>query len=81
MKNGDRKKYFEIQLWNTLYKKGYYNELKRPFLLYEITNKDTFDNRVRQFLGTDEKYIMVLLGDKLDLANENSDNKRRFYKI
>ena len=92
--NGVEKgKNFEIQLWDTAGQerfrsitKGYYKDSQGLFLLYDITNKETFDNLdmwingVRQSFGTDEKeknkYIIVLLGNKLDLANENPDNRK-----
>ena len=89
----EKEKNFEIQLWDTAGQerfrsitKGYYKDSQGLFLLYDITNKETFDNLdmwingVRQSFGTDEKeknkYIIVLLGNKLDLANENPDNRK-----
>ena len=64
----EKEKNFEIQLWDTAGQerfrsitKGYYKDSQGLFLLYDITNKETFDNLdmwingVRQSFGTDEK--------------------------
>ena len=66
--------------------KGYYKDSQGLFLLYDLTNKDIFDNLniwingVRQSLGTDikekNKYIVVLLGNKLYLSYENPDYRK-----
>ena len=78
-------KTFVIQIWDTAGQerfrsitKGYFQDSQGLLLLYDITNKDTFDNldkwisSVKDSLGDDDKeedkYIIILLGNKLDLA-------------
>ena len=86
----ETEKNFEIQIWDTAGEerfrtitKQYYKESQGLFLLYDITKKDTFDNldkwivSVTDSLGSDKsKYIIFLLGNKLDLAN-NEENGRK----
>ena len=79
-------KSFRIQLWDTAgqerYRsitKGYYKDSQALLLIYDITNKNTFDNvdkwitGVKDSFGDDDndkensKYIIILLGNKLDL--------------
>ena len=92
--NGSEKeKSFEIQLWDTAGQErfrsittGYYKGSQGLFLLYDITNIETFDNLdkwisgVRDSLGTNEKgndkYIIILLGNKLDIAKEHPELRR-----
>ena len=78
-------KAFVIQIWDTAGQerfrsitKGYFQDSQGLLLLYDITNKDSFDNldkwisSVKDSLGDDDndqdKYIIILLGNKLDLA-------------
>ena len=78
-------KTFNIQIWDTAGQerfraitKGYYKDSQGLLLLYDITNKESFDNLdkwilgVRDSLGDDDKdndkYIIILLGNKVDLA-------------
>ena len=89
----EKEKNFEIQLWDTAGQerfrsitKGYYKDSQGLFLLYDITNSDTFGNLdkwisgVRESLGDggneSNDYIIVLLGNKLDLINENSEMRK-----
>ena len=89
----EKEKSFEIQLWDTAGQerfrsitKGYYKDSQGLFLLYDITNSDTFGNLdkwisgVRESLGDSgnesNDYIIVLLGNKLDLINENSEMRK-----
>ena len=77
---------FRIQLWDTAgqerYRsitKGYYKDSQALLLIYDITNKSTFDNvdkwitGVKDSLGDEDNdkensnYIIILLGNKLDL--------------
>ena len=87
-KGNEIEKNFEIQLWDTAGQdrfrsitKQYFKDSQGLFLLYDITNKETFDNLdkwiygVRENLGGEKnnknKYIIVLLANKLDLVKEN----------
>ena len=65
--------------------KGYYKDSQGLLLMYDITNQETFDNvekwieNIKDSLGNDDienenKYIVILLGNKLDLA-ENDGRK------
>ena len=67
--------------------KGYYKDSQGLLLMYDITNQETFDNvekwieNIKDSLGEDDKendnnnkYIIILLGNKLDLA-ENGARK------
>ena len=88
----EKEKNFEIQLWDTAIQerfrsitKGYYKDSQGLLLIYDITNKDTFDNLdkwirgIRENLGNEKeknKYIIVLLGNKLDLAKEKPEMRK-----
>ena len=89
----EKEKNFEIQLWDTAGQdrfrsitKQYFKDSQGLFLLYDITNKETFDNLdkwiygVRENLGPEKnnknKYIIVLLANKLDLVNENPEMRK-----
>ena len=89
----EKEKSFEIQLWDTAGQerfrsitKGYYKGSQGLFLLYDITNSDTFANLdkwisgVKESLGDSEKdsndYIIVLLGNKLDLIKEDPEMRK-----
>ena len=63
--------------------KGYYKDSQGLLLMYDITNKDTFYNLdkwingVKDSLGDEDKhsenkYIIILLGNKLDLAKSGN---------
>ena len=65
--------------------KGYYKDSQGLLLMYDITNQETFDNvekwieNIKDSLGEDDKendnnnkYIIILLGNKLDLAESGS---------
>ena len=85
-------KKFDIQLWDTAGQerfraitKGYYKDSQGLLLVYDITNRDSFNNvenwilNVKETLGEDNnenenKYIIILLGNKLDLAEEGMRN-------
>ena len=81
----EQEKTFVIQIWDTAGQerfrsitKGYFQDSQGLLLMYDITNKETFDNSekwitsVKDSLGDDDKekdkYIIILLGNKLDLA-------------
>ena len=93
MDNGTkRERNFEIQLWDTAGQErfrsittGYYKGSQGLFLLYDITNIETFENLdkwisgVRDSLGSNEKgdkYIIILLGNKLDIVKEHPEMRR-----
>ena len=78
-------KTFNIQIWDTAGQerfrsitKGYYKDSQGLLLLYDITNRESFDYLdkwilgVKDSLGDDDKdndkYIIILLGNKVDLA-------------
>ena len=92
-KGTEIEKNFEIQLWDTAGQdrfrsitKQYFKDSQGLFLLYDITNKETFDNLdkwiygVRENLGGEKnnknKYIIVLLANKLDLVKENPEMRK-----
>ena len=90
--NEEIEKNFIIQLWDTAGQerfravtKGYYKDSQGLLLMYDITNKESFENLdkwitgVKESLGEEDKenenkYIIILLGNKLDLA-EKGDRK------
>jgi small GTP-binding protein len=81
-------KNFLIQLWDTAGQerfrsitKGYYKDSQGLLLMYDITNRETFDDLdkwitgVKESLGEEEnakenKYIIILMGNKVDLASD-----------
>ena len=84
----EKEKNFEVHIWDTAGEerfrtitKQYYKESQGLFLLYDLTKKDTFDNldkwivSVRNSLGND-KYIIFLLGNKLDLADNEETGRK-----
>ena len=60
---------------------SYYKSSQGLILMYDITKRETFDNvenwlqNIKESLDEEEKYVIVLLGNKLDLANENPENR------
>ena len=50
-------------------------------MLYDITRKETFDNLeewlkdIIENLGQKENYLIILLGNKLDIAEQNSEKR------
>lgn len=86
----EKKKSFEIQLWDTAGQerfrsitKSYYKDSQGLLLLYDITNRDSFDGLnkwitgIRDSLGgKNEKYIIILFGNKLDLAKEDPESRK-----
>jgi small GTP-binding protein len=78
----------DVQLWDTAGQErfrsittSYYKSSQGLILMYDITKRETFDNvenwlqNIKESLGEEEKYVIVLLGNKLDLANENPENR------
>ena len=73
----------DVQLWDTAGEErfrsitaSYYKSSQGLLLMYDITNRDTFDSignwieNITDSLGEDEKYLIVLIGNKLDLADQ-----------
>ena len=50
--------------------------------MYDITHKDTFDNldswfqSINESLGESNNYLVVLLGNKVDLVNNEPDKRQ-----
>ena len=74
----------DIQLWDTAGQerfrsitKNYYASSQGLLFIYDITNRETFDNldewfkNVRDDLGNEKNYLIILIGNKLDLAEED----------
>ena len=80
---------FSIQLWDTAGQerfraitKGYIKDSQGLLLMYDITNKDSFDNiekwitSIQDLFGkdddkeNDEKFLIFLIGNKKDLEEE-----------
>ena len=74
----------EIQLWDTAGQERfrsitskYYSDSQGILFIYDITKRDTFNNldewirNVKDSLGNDNKYIIFLIGNKLDLVENN----------
>ena len=85
------KKKFVISLFDTAGQEkfrsvtlNYYKGSDGIFLLYDITDKSSFENvktwieSIKDSLGRnkDSKYAVVLIGNKLDLAEENPDDRQ-----
>ena len=57
--------------------KSYYKSSDGILLIYDITNKETFQcisnwiESIKESIGGDSKYIIFLIGNKLDLINED----------
>ena len=83
-------KNFSIQIWDTAGQerfraitRGYYKDSQGLILMYDITNKESFDNienwisNIKDLLGEEEKennitgnknkFLIILLGNKVDL--------------
>ena len=78
----------DVQLWDTAGEErfrsittSYYKASQGLLLMYDITRRDTFDNvenwikSIKDSLGEEEKYVIVLVGNKVDLANANPDSR------
>ena len=56
---------------------SYFRESKGLLIMYDITNLESFQNienwliEIKDSLGEDNNYLMILLGNKLDLVNDN----------
>ena len=87
--NENEEKECEVQLWDTAGQErfrsittSYYKSSQGLILMYDITKKETFDNldnwisSINESLGESNEYLVVLIGNKLDIA-EDSPNARQ----
>ena len=78
----------EVQLWDTAGQErfrsittSYYKSSQGLLLMYDITKRETFDNienwlqNIKDSIGAEEKYLIVLIGNKVDLANADPDSR------
>ena len=78
----------DVQLWDTAGEErfrsittSYYKASQGLLLMYDITRRDTFDNvenwikSIKDSLGEEEKYVVVLIGNKVDLAKANPESR------
>ena len=85
----DGEKDVDVQLWDTAGQERfrsitttYYKSSQGLLLMYDITNKDTFDNldswfqSINESLGESNNYLVVLLGNKVDLVNNEPDKRQ-----
>ena len=85
------KKKFNISLFDTAGQErfrsvtlNYYKGSDGIFLIYDITDKTSFDQvrtwieSINDSLGRnkDQKYAMILIGNKLDLVEENPEDRK-----
>ena len=86
-----KKKKFNISLFDTAGQEkfrsvtlNYYKGSDGIFLLYDITDKTSFDHvrtwieSINDSLGRnkDQKYAIILIGNKLDLVEENPEDRK-----
>ena len=84
----EKKENCEIQLWDTAGQerfrsitKTYYSSSHGLLFIYDITKRETFDNidewiiGVKESLGIENNYLMFLIGNKLDLVDENPEKR------
>jgi len=91
-KGVEKKEEFNIILFDTAgqdrYRslaKSYFNSTDIVMLIYDITNRQSFDDIERWLDDIKDKlsdwktghYVIFLLGNKLDLANEDGDGNKR----
>ena len=78
----------EVQLWDTAGQErfrsitnSYYKSSQGLLLMYDITKRETFDNienwlqNIKDSIGAEEKYLIVLIGNKVDLVNADPDSR------
>ena len=86
IKTSEGEKEIDVQLWDTAGQErfrsitsSYYKSSQGLLIMYDITNKDTFNtigdwiNDITSSLGENNNYLMVLIGNKVDLVNFNPD--------
>ena len=82
----DGEKEIDVQLWDTAGQErfrsittSYYKASQGLILMYDITKRDSFDalgiwiDSVRESLGEGNNYLLILLGNKVDLVQSNPD--------
>lgn len=85
------KKKFNISLFDTAGQekfravtRNYYKDSDGIFLLYDITENESFEqvktwiDSIRESLGKskESKYVIILIGNKLDLVEEDKENRQ-----
>ena len=78
----------EVQLWDTAGQErfrsittSYYKSSQGLILMYDITKRESFEGvenwiqNVNDSLGDNNDYLIVLLGNKVDLVNANPDSR------
>ena len=76
----------EVHLWDTAGQERfrsitntYYKSSQGLLLIYDITKRDTFNsienwiNNIKESLGEEDKYLIVLIGNKVDLVKANPE--------
>ena len=89
--NGNKNKCFEILIFDTAGQErfasmpfSYIRGSDGIFIIYDITNKKSFDHiekwskSISDIISNhnNENYLVMLLGNKLDLANENKESRK-----
>ena len=85
----DGEKEVDVQLWDTAGQERYrslttkyYKSSQGLLLIYDITNKESFDNLdiwlkiINESLGESNNYLVVLLGNKVDLVNNDPEKRQ-----
>ena len=60
---------------------SYFRDSKGLLMMYDITKNESFQNiedwlkNIKESLGDNDDYLMILLGNKLDLVNINKDER------
>ena len=85
----EKKENCEIQIWDTAGQErfrsittGYYRSSQGVLLIYDITNRETFDNlhlwiqNIKDSLGNDDNYLIYLIGNKSELIDESQDQRK-----
>ena len=63
---------------------NYFKETEGIILMYDITKRESFDNveawinSIKESIGSSHssEYVIILMGNKLDLVDENSNNRK-----
>ena len=84
----EKKKNCEIQLWDTAGQerfrsitKTYYTSSHGLVFIYDLTKRETFDNldewikNAKESLGNEYKYLIFLMGNKLDIVEEHPEKR------
>ena len=85
----EKKENCEIQIWDTAGQERFrsittifYRSSQGVLLIYDITNRDTFDNlhlwiqNIKDSLGNDDNYLIYLIGHKSELIDESQDQRK-----